>query len=105
MSPSSWLCVLSQLAQLSLIMTSACPVVNYKLRSNIVPLQGTVCSTVIQDISTPVKKVNLLNEKGSIGIYVRNDSYGQLCHYQNVGSGLVPLNNLTGGTFYAMGKF
>ena len=106
MSLASWLCLLTHFTHVSLTYSSTCPPVKYRLRSNI-SLQDNVnimCSTDKRDISTPTKKVNILEETSSIGIYILNTRDGQACYFQPVKNGLIPLKNMTGGTYYAVGK-
>ena len=83
----------------------SCQNVNLKLKEKSKnQYYGTLCSNEIQDISSPRKKVNLLSRDGAIGIYMKTNFTGQICYWKTVENGLISLGNLTGGTFYAVGK-
>ena len=82
----------------------SCPNVNFKLRNDSSMQYNTMCSNEVQDISSPRKKVNLLSRDGAIGIYMKTNFTGQICYWKTVENGLISLGNLTGGTFYAVGK-
>ena len=87
-----------------LVWTSSCPNVKFKLRSNVISQRGVLCSKQSEDISTPDKVGSLLGRDYIIGIYKRNNFIGQPCYWKEIENGLVFLSNLTGGTFYAIGK-
>ena len=47
----------------------------------------------------------LLSRAHVIGIYKINTTHAHLCHYEEVQSGMIALETMTGGQFLAIGKF
>ena len=99
-----WISLLLYLTLPLFVRTLSCPNIHFRLRSSFTLQKGILCSAELEDISIPNKAAKLLARDGTIGIYKRNNFTAQICYWKVVESGLIFLNNLTGGIFYAIGK-